>query len=105
MCRTGLLPYGQAVTTIQGQITSCASSISQAAGLAALAVTDGEMQLSFDVMRRKVNSRPHRVMENRWNPFFAPVFCPIRVVAGGRFLDMQRFDVICVGVGKHRVSV
>lgn len=44
----------QAVTTIQGQITSCASSISQAAGLAALAVSDDDMQVSFDVMRKKV---------------------------------------------------
>ena len=44
----------QAVTTIQGQITSCASSISQAAGLAALGVSDEEMQVSFDVMRKKV---------------------------------------------------
>eukprot|EP00903_Cladosiphon_okamuranus_P005828 g5769.t1 len=43
----------KAVTTIQGQITSCASSISQAAGLAALAVSDEEMQVSFDVMRKK----------------------------------------------------
>lgn len=42
------------MTTIQGQITSCASSISQAAGLAALAVPDEEMQVSFDVMRKKV---------------------------------------------------
>lgn len=42
------------MTTIQGQITSCASSISQAAGLAALAVSDKDMQVSFDVMRKKV---------------------------------------------------
>nr|AIT70205.1 aspartate aminotransferase [Undaria pinnatifida] len=39
--------------TIQGQITSCASSISQAAGIAALDVSDAEMQTSFDVMRQK----------------------------------------------------
>eukprot|EP00752_Nemacystus_decipiens_P018308 g16424.t1 len=43
----------KAVTTIQGQITSCASSISQAAGLAALGVSDEEMQVGFDVMREK----------------------------------------------------
>nr|AIT70240.1 aspartate aminotransferase [Petalonia fascia] len=43
----------KAVTIIQGQITSCASSISQAAGLVALAVSDEEMQASFDVMREK----------------------------------------------------
>ncbi|KAG5176607.1 aspartate aminotransferase, partial [Tribonema minus] len=47
------LPIVKAVTTIQGQITSCASSIGQAAGLAALGVADEEMQLSFDTMRRK----------------------------------------------------
>ncbi|CAN0486317.1 unnamed protein product, partial [Laminaria digitata] len=46
----------QAATTIQGQITSCASSISQAAGLAALTVSDAEMQTSFDIMRQKVKS-------------------------------------------------
>lgn len=45
---------GQAVTIIQGQLTSCASAISQAAGLAALGVSDSEMQSSFDVMRKKV---------------------------------------------------
>ncbi|CAM9180309.1 unnamed protein product [Chrysoparadoxa australica] len=43
----------KAVTTIQGQITSCASSISQAAGLAALEVSDDVMQASVDVMREK----------------------------------------------------
>ncbi|CAM9638269.1 unnamed protein product, partial [Discosporangium mesarthrocarpum] len=43
----------KAVTTIQGQLTSCASSISQKAGLAALEVPDVEMQKSFDVMRSK----------------------------------------------------
>ncbi|CAM9578139.1 unnamed protein product [Ascophyllum nodosum] len=43
----------KAVATIQGQFTSCASSISQAAGLAALCVGDEEMQTSFDVMREK----------------------------------------------------
>ncbi|CAM9285261.1 unnamed protein product [Ectocarpus sp. 12 AP-2014] len=53
----------KAVTTIQGQITSCASSISQAAGLAALAVTDGEMQLSFDVMRKKRDFVLKRLLE------------------------------------------
>jgi aspartate/methionine/tyrosine aminotransferase len=43
----------KAVTTIQGQITSCASSIGQAAALAALSVSDADMQLSFDGMRTK----------------------------------------------------
>ncbi|CAM9869274.1 unnamed protein product [Scytosiphon promiscuus] len=43
----------KAVTIIQGQITSCASSISQAAGLVALTVSDEEMQATFDVMRKK----------------------------------------------------
>ena len=50
------LGVAQAVATIQGQFTSCASSISQAAGLAALCVGDEEMQTSFDVMREKVNN-------------------------------------------------
>lgn len=45
------------MTTIQGQITSCASSISQAAGLAALGVSDEDMQVSFDVMRKKVRRK------------------------------------------------
>nr|AIT70231.1 aspartate aminotransferase [Saccharina sculpera] len=43
----------KAATIIQGQITSCASSISQEAGLAALSVSDAEMQTSFDIMRQK----------------------------------------------------
>jgi len=43
----------KAVTTIQGQLTSCASSISQAAGVAALAVPDEELQASIDVMKEK----------------------------------------------------
>jgi aspartate/methionine/tyrosine aminotransferase len=43
----------KAVTTIQGQITSCASSIGQAAALAALSVSDADMQRSFDGMRVK----------------------------------------------------
>ncbi|CAM9860766.1 unnamed protein product [Pylaiella littoralis] len=53
----------KAVTTIQGQITSCASSISQAAGLAALAVTDEDMQVSFDVMRQKRDFVLKRLLE------------------------------------------
>ena len=51
------------MTTIQGQITSCASSISQAAGLAALAVSDEEMQVSFDVMRKKVRGKPREMFD------------------------------------------
>jgi aspartate/methionine/tyrosine aminotransferase len=47
------MPIVKAVTTIQGQITSCASSIGQAAALAALSVPDDEMQASFNVMRVK----------------------------------------------------
>nr|AIT70214.1 aspartate aminotransferase [Desmarestia viridis] len=43
----------KAVTTLQGQLTSCASAISQAAGMAALEVSDEEMQASFDIMRAK----------------------------------------------------
>lgn len=42
-----------AVTTLQGQLTSCASSISQAAGVAALAVSDEELQGSIDLMKQK----------------------------------------------------
>lgn len=48
------LCFCQAVTTIQGQLTSCPSAISQAAGLVALSVSDDEMQASFDIMREKV---------------------------------------------------
>lgn len=48
------------MTIIQGQITSCASSISQAAGLVALAVSDEEMQASFDVMREKAREREQK---------------------------------------------
>lgn len=87
MCRALLLPYGQAVTTIQGQITSCASSISQAAGLAALAVTDGEMQLSFDIMRKKVISRPYWVMDDRSRNFsLHPLSVPNELWPGDFFL-------------------
>jgi aspartate/methionine/tyrosine aminotransferase len=44
----------KAVTTIQGQFTSCASSLSQAAGVAALTlVTDEELQGNVEIMRTK----------------------------------------------------
>jgi aspartate/methionine/tyrosine aminotransferase len=44
----------RAVTTIQSQLTSCAGSISQAAGVAALKlVTDAEMQQNVEIMRVK----------------------------------------------------
>mmetsp|Transcript_5572 Transcript_5572/g.8319 ORF Transcript_5572/g.8319 Transcript_5572/m.8319 type:complete len:388 (+) Transcript_5572:374-1537(+) len=47
-------PLAKAVTTIQGQLTSCASSISQAAGVAALNdVDESEMEANVKIMREK----------------------------------------------------
>jgi aspartate/methionine/tyrosine aminotransferase len=47
-------PYARACTTLQSQFTSCASSISQAAGVAALQqVPEEELQLLFDEMKVK----------------------------------------------------
>ena len=44
----------KAITTIQSQLTSCAGSISQAAGVAALTkVTDEELDANVDVMKEK----------------------------------------------------
>jgi aspartate/methionine/tyrosine aminotransferase len=44
----------KAVTTIQSQLTSCAGSVSQAAGVAALRhVTDAELDANVEVMREK----------------------------------------------------
>mmetsp|Transcript_11193 Transcript_11193/g.17949 ORF Transcript_11193/g.17949 Transcript_11193/m.17949 type:complete len:457 (+) Transcript_11193:101-1471(+) len=43
----------KAVTTVQGQLTSCASSLAQAAGVAALKVPDEELQESIDLMKKK----------------------------------------------------
>jgi aspartate/glutamate/aspartate-prephenate aminotransferase len=44
----------KAVTTIQSQLTSCAGSISQAAGVAALTlVADAELEANVDIMRAK----------------------------------------------------
>ena len=44
----------KAVTTIQSQLTSCAGSISQAAGVAALTqVTDEELQENVEIMKKK----------------------------------------------------
>lgn len=44
----------KAVTTIQSQLTSCAGSVSQAAGLAALTqVSDAELEANVEVMRQK----------------------------------------------------
>jgi aspartate/methionine/tyrosine aminotransferase len=44
----------RAVTTIQSQLTSCAGSLSQAAGVAALTlVTDEELQQNVEIMRHK----------------------------------------------------
>jgi len=47
-------PLTKAVTTIQSQLTSCAGSISQAAGVAALnKVSDEELEKNVEVMREK----------------------------------------------------
>lgn len=47
-------PYAKACTTLQSQFTSCAGSISQAAGLAALEqVDEAELQVKFQEMRTK----------------------------------------------------
>lgn len=47
-------PLARAITTIQSQLTSCAGSISQAAGLAALTqVVDAELDANVAVMRQK----------------------------------------------------
>jgi len=48
------LPLAKAITTIQGQLTSCAGSISQAAGVAALTqVTDKELEANVQIMKQK----------------------------------------------------
>lgn len=47
-------PIAKAVTTIQGQLTSCAGSISQAAGVAALTkVPESEMEANVKIMKEK----------------------------------------------------
>jgi aspartate/glutamate/aspartate-prephenate aminotransferase len=47
-------PLAKAITTIQSQLTSCAGSISQAAGVAALTqVQDSELDANVEIMRRK----------------------------------------------------
>lgn len=47
-------PLAKAATTIQSQVTSCAGSISQAAGVAALEdVTEEEMEANVKIMRNK----------------------------------------------------
>jgi bifunctional aspartate aminotransferase and glutamate/aspartate-prephenate aminotransferase len=47
-------PIARAVTTIQSQLTSCAGSISQAAGVAALThVTDEELENNVQIMKEK----------------------------------------------------
>ena len=47
-------PIAKAVATIQSQLTSCAGSVSQAAGLAALTlVTEEEMKQNVHIMRQK----------------------------------------------------
>ena len=47
-------PIARAVTTIQSQFTSCAGSLSQAAGLAALEkVSDEELAQNVEIMREK----------------------------------------------------
>ena len=56
----------KAITTIQSQLTSCASSVSQAAGVAAFQVTANEMAENRAIMKEKrdyvlkeLNSMPH----------------------------------------------
>ena len=47
-------PLARAITTIQSQLTSCAGSLSQAAGVAALTlVTDEELDANVEIMREK----------------------------------------------------
>mmetsp|Transcript_201 Transcript_201/g.487 ORF Transcript_201/g.487 Transcript_201/m.487 type:complete len:444 (-) Transcript_201:360-1691(-) len=47
-------PLARAITTIQSQLTSCAGSLSQAAGVAALTqVSEEEMQANVEIMRKK----------------------------------------------------
>jgi aspartate/methionine/tyrosine aminotransferase len=47
-------PLAKAITTIQSQLTSCAGSISQAAGVAALTqVTDEELDKNVEIMKEK----------------------------------------------------
>ncbi|KAG7358398.1 aspartate aminotransferase [Nitzschia inconspicua] len=47
-------PLAKAITTIQSQLTSCAGSISQAAGVAALTqVSDAELDQNIEIMREK----------------------------------------------------
>jgi aspartate/glutamate/aspartate-prephenate aminotransferase len=47
-------PLAKAITTIQSQLTSCAGSISQAAGVAALTqVSDEELDNNVEIMREK----------------------------------------------------
>jgi len=47
-------PLAKAITTIQSQLTSCAGSLSQAAGVAALTlVEESEMEANVEIMREK----------------------------------------------------
>ncbi len=46
-------PLVKAVATIQGQITSCASSVGQFSALAALSVSDEEIKKNVDVLKHK----------------------------------------------------
>lgn len=47
-------PLARAITTIQSQLTSCAGSLSQAAGVAALTlVEESEMEANVEIMREK----------------------------------------------------
>lgn len=47
-------PLARAITTIQSQLTSCAGSLSQAAGVAALTqVKEEEMEANVEIMRKK----------------------------------------------------
>jgi len=43
----------RAITTLQSQLTSCAGSLSQAAGVAALAVPDEELERNVKIMKEK----------------------------------------------------
>lgn len=64
-------PLARAITTIQSQLTSCASSVSQAAGVAALRdVSDDELQQNVVIMKEKrdyvlkqLESMPHVSMK------------------------------------------
>jgi aspartate/methionine/tyrosine aminotransferase len=50
-------PIAKAITTIQSQLTSCAGSLSQAAGVAALTkVRDDELDENVNIMKEKRDS-------------------------------------------------